>query len=468
MPLALPPMLIQFMPQSMQEGARLWAGRSLPFVRIGNEWRADIDGLGRVEGHLESRKGIPSNANVVEVFLDEAKIQSRLADDVSNHRFRNWADAQSRWNREENRLGAEKGFQFMNVGFFPAPPRSGVPDLKGDWEGVMDLFGTGVAEGASTQAHIVLKLRGASGSYHATVDCIEMGRKDYAIGKVTYDYPLVRLQWNSRTSLTLTINSDATQMFFSVDDLKGPSKQVVLTRSKTPDQVLPRLSDADFQPRPDSELQGYWKGTIGDGADAMPVDVKIARESDGGYRGEFDSPMLGSNSLLMSVLYSRPTLKLLVKTGAGMFRGEIDDSATEIRGSWIQDGRAKPANFKRGDFQAEHAHDAERDYSYTSSADLQGHWKGSWNFLGTKIRLALDIAKLADGSLSAALTNIDQFGNDDPIPASDFQYSPSAVHMKWKWAGGAFDGELMNGRLTGAWKQGGASFPLIFTRAAVN
>jgi hypothetical protein len=40
--------------------------------------------------------------------------------------------------------------------------------------------------------------------------------------------------------------------------------------------------------------------------------------------------------------------------------------------------------------------------------------------------------------------------------------------MEWKWAGGAFDGKLKNGKLTGAWKQGGGSFPLIFTRAPAN
>ncbi len=120
------------------------------------------------------------------------------------------------------------------------------------------------------------------------------------------------------------------------------------------------------------------------------------------------------------------------------------------------------------DFQAEHAHDAERDYSYTSTSDLQGHWKGSWILTDTKIRLALDIAKLPDGTLSAALTNLDQFGNDDPIPTSDFQSSPSSIHMAWKWAGGEFDGKLKYGKLTGAWKQGGASFPLTFTRAPTN
>jgi hypothetical protein len=80
------------------------------------------------------------------------------------------------------------------------------------------------------------------------------------------------------------------------------------------------------------------------------------------------------------------------------------------------------------------------------------------------IRFALDIAKLPDGTYSAALANIDEFNYDAPMPASDFQYSPPQVHMKWKWADGAYEGKLENGKLTGTWWQGGGGFPLVFER----
>ena len=303
-----------------------------------------------------------------------------------------------------------------------------------------------------------------NGGYQATADYIEMGRKDVPIHKVIYDYPTVHLVMSPRTSYDLTINADATEMFCNIASFQGQTKEVVLKRTTSPDPVPPRLAESDFAPRENSDLQGYWKGTIGAGPDALPVDLKIAGQSDRTFRAELDSPMLGVNAQPVSVMYSRPTVKLLVATGSGKFRGEINEDATEITGSWIQGGQPKPVTFKRADFQAEHAHDAERDYSYTSSTDLQGHWKGSWNFIGTNIRLALDIAKLPDGSLSAALTNIDQFGNDDPVPTSNFQYSPSDIQMEWKWTGGAFEGKLKNGKLIGSWKQGGASFPLTFVR----
>jgi hypothetical protein len=80
------------------------------------------------------------------------------------------------------------------------------------------------------------------------------------------------------------------------------------------------------------------------------------------------------------------------------------------------------------------------------------------------IRFALDIAKLPDGSYWAALTNIDEFGRDAPMPTSDFQFEPPRLRMQWKWAGGSYEGRLENGKLVGTWFQGGGGFPLVFER----
>jgi hypothetical protein len=216
-------------------------------------------------------------------------------------------------------------------------------------------------------------------------------------------------------------------------------------------------------------LQGYWKGETGAGAEATPVDLKIAEQADGKFRAELDNPMQGANGQPAKVAYNRPTVKLTLASGAGMFQGEINSDNTEMTGSWVQEGEPVPAAFKRADFQAEHAQDAGKDYSFASANDLQGHWKGSWAVTIAKvnatIRLALDIAKMPDGSYSAALARIAQIGNEDPIPVSDFQFSPPRVHMAWKWAGGAFEGKLENGKLTGAWQQSGGGFPLVFERS---
>jgi hypothetical protein len=140
----------------------------------------------------------------------------------------------------------------------------------------------------------------------------------------------------------------------------------------------------------------------------------------------------------------------------------------EIVGSWTQGGQSVPSVVKRADYLAEHAQDADKVYAFNSQNDLQGHWKGSWvvTLAGTKasIRLALDIAKLSDGSYAAALCNVDDLGKDDPISTSDFRYNPPDVRMEWKWKGGAYEGKLQGGKIVGIWSQSGGGFPLVFER----
>lgn len=152
-----------------------------------------------------------------------------------------------------------------------------------------------------------------------------------------------------------------------------------------------------------------------------------------------------------------------------MFEGEINDANSEIIGSWIQDGQFTPAFVKRAEYAAEHAQDGLRSYAFESQQDLQGHWRGSWivpfGKLKVTIRYALDIAKLPDGSYSAMLANIDQFGSDAPIPANDFHFDPPSVRIGLKWTEGKYEGRLINGKLVGTWLQNGGGFPLVFERS---
>jgi hypothetical protein len=154
-----------------------------------------------------------------------------------------------------------------------------------------------------------------------------------------------------------------------------------------------------------------------------------------------------------------------------MFRGQLNDANTEMAGAWMQGGQSIPAMVRRADYQAEHAHDADKNYSFVSANDLQGHWRGSWTVafnrgkIKVPIREALDIAKLPDGTYSATVANVDGLGKEAPVPTSDFEYSSSAVHLEWEGEGWAYDGKMKNGKLVGTWQEGGGGFPLVFERA---
>lgn len=345
---------------------------------------------------------------------------------------------------------------------------AGFPDIQGAWEGIIHLDDAGVAPGEAASTRVVWKFVKTNGDYTATTDWIEKGRIDVPMGRVTYNYPSLRVERNPREIWTLTVNADATEMLLDHSIHFIQPDPVVLKRTTTPSQVPPRLAEIEFAPRPGSALQGYWKGILGTETDALPVNLKIAEQADGSFRAEGDNPMQGANGQPVTVTYSHPWVELALATGAGIFRGTIDNAHTEMVGVGIQDGQSIPMSFKRADYRLERAWETGRDYSFTSNNDLPGHWKGEWDVtIGTvkvTIRQALDIARRTDGTYSVTLANYDQFGNDDPIPTSDFQYEPPVMQMKWKWAGWAFEGKMEEDRIVGSWIQGGGSFPLVFER----
>jgi hypothetical protein len=311
----------------------------------------------------------------------------------------------------------------------------------------------------------VLKLSKTNGGYSATVDAIDLGIEDTRVTKVTYDYPTVRFDLEPWTSFEATVNAGGTKMTFPGEP------PAILERTSTPDTVPERFAESDYAPRAGSALQGCWKGDF----HGLPVYWKIAESKDGTFRGELDNPTVGENHKPFSVIYHRPDITLTVLYGTGIYLGQLNSAGTEITGSWLQRGKYTPITLKRVHYQPEPAH-AESEYSFRSKTDLQGHWKA---VLDSRVAaqlmvtgqlkgfpVDLDIAKLPDGTFSAALVlPLTAFvGLGDPVPASDFQHQLSNVRLEWKALNALFSGRLNNGKLTGNLRLFGATLPLTFER----
>jgi hypothetical protein len=95
---------------------------------------------------------------------------------------------------------------------------------------------------------------------------------------------------------------------------------------------------------------------------------------------------------------------------------------------------------------------------------VQGHWKGTLDVNKVQMRLVFHIARLPDGSYSATLDSPDQGAAG--IPASEAKFTAPNLYMDWAAIGGFFTGKLENGKLSGAWHQGGAALPLKLERGA--
>lgn len=362
------------------------------------------------------------------------------------------------------------GVGIVTIETIHAVRRAFAPDIQGAWEGVVHLEETGVRNGQEAQAHFVLRLFKTNGVYQATTDWPEWGKKDVSTVDVIYDYPNLVIHPTVRDTWSLKVNPNATEIFWDRYIHFIEPNPVRLRRTTAPPPVPEPLTESDFAPQPGSVLQGYWEGEVGTGADAVSVDLKIAQQADGTFRAEGDVPVQGIQGRPITVSYNPPVVEFRLADGAGMFRGQINDSDTEISGRFTQGGQSTPASIRRVDYQAEHAHDADKDYSFTSENDLQGHWKGTWiavfddGKIKVPIRQGLDIAKLSDGSYSATLLNVDSLGGDAPIPTSDFAYSPPNLYAEWKGQGVVYRGRFENGRIVGDWVQGGGEFHLVFER----
>lgn len=97
---------------------------------------------------------------------------------------------------------------------------------------------------------------------------------------------------------------------------------------------------------------------------------------------------------------------------------------------------------------------------------LEGTWEGALDVGAMKLRLALKVAKAADGALAAKLDSLDQGATD--LPVDVISLKDGAVHFEMKRLLAVFDGTLNKegSEIAGQFKQGVASFPLTLKRVA--
>ena len=125
------------------------------------------------------------------------------------------------------------------------------------------------------------------------------------------------------------------------------SARLNFARTDNPPAFPEPLSDADFAPRADSVLQGYWKGAIRTDTGPLAVAVKISEPSTGTFRADFHCPPGDANRQPASVEYDGGVVKVITMAGYGMFQGSLRNGNTELAGDWIQGGNRSPTTFTR-------------------------------------------------------------------------------------------------------------------------
>ena len=337
------------------------------------------------------------------------------------------------------------------------------PDIQGNWAGLMEI------KEIKAKSPVRYKITRENGSYHAVGVNPYRGANEVPLDKVIYHFPSVHLERLAVGFIyDATLNPKTMEMSgtWKVAKISGP---LTLKLNALPDAFPAPLAESDYAPRKDSDVQGYWQGTLQAGNTPLRVALKIAERTNGTFRAVFNSLDQGGLDIeATAVTCHAPTVKAEFGGIGGTFEGTVDSGDRIITGTWTQGGTPLPLTLERGNAQAAAAKAADiemqKDYSHTGPNDLPGHWQGTLEVkqASVKLRLALNIAKLPDGKFSCSMVSLDQGAAE--IPDSAIQYVPPNLRVEWGSIGASYNGKLENGKLTGAFRQAGGAMPLVFER----
>ncbi len=177
------------------------------------------------------------------------------------------------------------------------------PDIQGAWAGIF--------EAGQQKWPLMYKISRMNGSYQAVEVNIYQGAREMPVSRLVYDYPSVRIEQKAiGFTYEATLNPKTMEMSGTWKQGKG-SGPFAMKLNGLSDKFPEPMSESDYTPRKDSDLQGYWKGTLKPGNATIRVEMKIAERADGAFRVAGDSPDQGARDIeATAVTYHRPTVKV--------------------------------------------------------------------------------------------------------------------------------------------------------------
>jgi murein DD-endopeptidase len=110
---------------------------------------------------------------------------------------------------------------------------------------------------------------------------------------------------------------------------------------------LSPLANAQTTP-PETDVAGSWTGALGAGAQQLHLVLTVTRVGSGQYSGEVNSVDQGSTFPISGVTLNGNTFHFEVKSIGGVYEGTLNDSKTELKGTWTQAHvPAQPLDFER-------------------------------------------------------------------------------------------------------------------------
>jgi murein DD-endopeptidase len=107
--------------------------------------------------------------------------------------------------------------------------------------------------------------------------------------------------------------------------------------------ALPGAGEARAEPN----LEGTWRGTLGEGAGKLRLVLTLARSGNGAYGGVIDSIDQGATIPIDTVSLRANRVTLEVGRVGGAYEGVLSENHTRLSGTWKQQGAAQPLSFEK-------------------------------------------------------------------------------------------------------------------------
>lgn len=214
------------------------------------------------------------------------------------------------------------------------------------------------------------------------------------------------------------------------------------------------------------DLVGTWNGKLPVPGAELRIVIKVSENESGQLSAAMDSPDQGAYGIpINDIALTGKRVRMAANSIGGVFEGDLDRTAGEIRGAWQQGGASLPlAMVKEKSKPAGEAKDPKSGKkpapTHPDASKIAGIWMGKLKVSGSELRIVFNIAQAQDGSLRASLDSPDQGANG--IPVSEVVFEGKQLRLEVPSIGGHYEGKVNDdfSRIEGTWQQGGGSFPL--------
>lgn len=212
--------------------------------------------------------------------------------------------------------------------------------------------------------------------------------------------------------------------------------------------------------RADVRLVGDWKGELDLGTRQLRFVFHVVAAPEGGLQGTFDSVDEGLFGLAIDAIeVDDSEVTFAFRALQATYEAELSEDGKALDGKWKQRGASVPLRL---------AHAPPEAIVKVPGQDrLVGIYEGKLDTGAFEVKLVFRVLEGAGGRLGGAMDSPDQAAFGIPIGRIDFAEGGNFTFFVSS-IGATFSGRLAEdgSALDGAWKQGGAEFPVVAARVA--